>query len=240
MRGRFRPGQRLTEEVLGELYAVSRVPVREALRVLEVEGFVTIAPYKGVRVSIITAADADDLFTVRETVERLTARRAAGNCSPTDLAVLEDLLQRGAAAERAGDISEDARLNTLLHQHIASMSGNSSLQRMLAQLSAKLEWLYTVDVRHRANSWQEHREIVAAIAAGDALRADGLMRAHVLLSRASYLYTSGVRIDPSLDPSLDPPTDHSSGARGTGAGEHATDITIGAGAIPTAAEARHA
>lgn len=189
--GAFSPGQRFTEEVLSEHYQVSRVPVREALRVLEAEGFVTITPYKGASVSVVTPQDAADLFAVREVVEELAVRRAARTRTEADVAHLREVVRSGFEAQAAGLVQEHARLNTVLHMYLAEISGNASLHSLLRQLSAKIEWLYTADVQHRDMSWEELQEIVEAIADGDAERAGGLMRAHVATSRASYLETVG-------------------------------------------------
>ena len=70
-------GTRITEASLAAKYGISRVPVREALRALEAEGFVESKPYAGSTVSAIPVEDADDLFAVREALESATARRAA-------------------------------------------------------------------------------------------------------------------------------------------------------------------
>lgn len=192
LRGAYAPGERLTEEFLSERYDVSRVPVREALRVLEAEGFVTIQPYKGVTVTVLTPQDAADLFAVREVVEQLSARRAADGAAAEDLAFLRDVIRRGFEAEAAHLVHEHARLNTVLHTRIAQMSGNPSLHSLLRQLAAKIEWLYTADVDHRDTSWEEHVEIVDAIEQGDVERAGELMAAHVARSRASYMATFGL------------------------------------------------
>ena len=75
--GTLPAGTRITETALAKNYGISRVPVREALRALEAEGFVESKPFAGSTVSAIPVDDADDLFAVREALEAATARRAA-------------------------------------------------------------------------------------------------------------------------------------------------------------------
>lgn len=188
VRGRFQPGERITEEQLGECYSVSRVPVREALRVLEAEGFLEIAPYKGVTVARPDPEEAADLFAVREVVEGLTAARAASRRTPEDLTVLNTILELGNSAMKMGRLEDLPGLNTQIHLRIADIGGSTTLSSLWKQLSSKIEWLYAAGVESRArNSWSEHVEIVAAIEAGDAAAASKQMRAHVANSRKSHL-----------------------------------------------------
>src|SRR5256885_15004848 len=82
IRGTFRPGQRLTEDSLAERYGVSRVPIREALRTLEAEGFVYSRPYVGTFVAELTEDEAADLLEIRAALEPLCAARAAVRRTP--------------------------------------------------------------------------------------------------------------------------------------------------------------
>ncbi|MBC2934639.1 GntR family transcriptional regulator [Nocardioides sp. zg-1228] len=189
-------GTRLTESELCEAYDVSRVPVREALRHLEAEGFVTSVAYAGVRVAHLDSDEAADIFAVRSTIEELTARRAAERCrthrDDDEVRRFADLLRELVAAGRSG-LEAPGRtdlppLNTRFHLAIAEFAGNASLLGLLRQIGGKVEWLYGMDVAARGeHSWQEHDEIAEAVLAGHPRKAAGLMRQHVHNSLDGYL-----------------------------------------------------
>ncbi|MFD2028132.1 GntR family transcriptional regulator [Promicromonospora aerolata] len=206
------PGARVTESALAQRYDVSRVPVREALRGLESEGFVDSLPHVGSRVAPIPVHDADDLFAVREALEVSTARSAArraanlytGVESPDDWwrirREIAALLDAGDGFAAAADLDPLVALNDQLHLRIAELSGSATLTRLLRQLSWKIEWLYAADAQPRGKRlWPEHRVLVSAIDAGDGERAAALMAAHVRESRIGYLLRYGVTT-PSSDP----------------------------------------
>jgi DNA-binding GntR family transcriptional regulator len=198
--GRLLPGTRITEASLAEHYGVSRVPVREALRALEAEGFVESRANVGSRVSSIPVDDAEDLFDVREALEFATARRAARRAAelfaldapPEDWwrtrRELQAILEEGDAAVERDELDDLVDLNNRFHLGVAALSGSTSLTILLRQLSGKIEWLYAEDQDSRGKRlWPDHRRILSAIDSGDAARAGDLMRAHVRESRLGYL-----------------------------------------------------
>ncbi|KGM09085.1 GntR family transcriptional regulator [Cellulomonas bogoriensis] len=182
---RFEPGQRLTETRLADHYGVSRVPVREALRLLEGEGLVTTTGPRVRTVSRWSDQDALDLFAVRATVESLTAARAATGATPAQLRGIRALLAAGQEAFRAGEFESLPGLNTDLHRAIAEASGSPMLLGLFNQISHKVSLLYRATVDTRApSSWSEHAEIVDAIVDQDPERARRLMLAHIETSAA--------------------------------------------------------
>ena len=200
--GTYPPGERLTESRLCAAYDVSRVPVREALKQLEVEGFVDSRAYAGVTVARMNADEAADLFAVRTTIESSTARRCAERFrqAPDDADVqvfgkeLTGLVEAGARAFRGSDRSPLAPLNTEFHLSLAAFSGNTSMLSLLRQVAAKIEWLYAMDVDVRGeHSWAEHREIAEAVRAGKAPTASRLMRRHVHNSMHGFLLRHAAR-----------------------------------------------
>jgi DNA-binding GntR family transcriptional regulator len=198
--GRLPAGTRITETALAKNYGISRVPVREALRALEAEGFVESKPFAGSTVSAIPVDDADDLFAVREALEAATARRAARRAATQfttgtpdaqwwkkrkELAAILDEGDSAIASDRLDLLPE---LNTRFHQGIAELSGSVSLTALLRQISGKIEWLYASDIDSRGKeSWAEHRTIMAAIDAGNVRDAEQGMGGHVHQSRTGYL-----------------------------------------------------
>ena len=213
--GTLQPGTRITEASLSATHGVSRVPVREALRALEAEGFVESRANVGSRVAAIPVDDADDLFAVREALEVATARRAATRAAALFSAsapppeewwrirrILAGILDDGDAAVEKGDLERLPALNNRFHLGIADLSGSASLGVLLRQLSGKIEWLYASDEHSRGKKlWPEHRVILAAIDAGDADRAGALMEWHVRQSRIGYLSRSASRT-PSSEPAV--------------------------------------
>lgn len=198
--GSLPPGTRVTETALATKYGISRVPVREALRALEAEGFVESKPYAGSTVSKIPVDDAEDLFFVREALESATARRAARRAAaqfdsgaPSSewwhaRKLLAGILDEGDAAVAQNRLDLLPELNIRFHLGIAELSGSSSLTALLRQIAGKIEWLYATDVDNRGkDSWGEHRNIIAAIDAGNFADAEKLMANHVHQSKEGYL-----------------------------------------------------
>lgn len=198
--GSLPPGTRVTETALATKYGISRVPVREALRALEAEGFVESKPYAGSTVSKIPVDDAEDLFFVREALESATARRAARRAAaqfdsgaPSSewwnaRKLLAGILDEGDAAVAQNRLDLLPELNIRFHLGIAELSGSSSLTALLRQIAGKIEWLYATDVDNRGKeSWCEHRSIIAAIDAGNFADAEKLMANHVHQSKEGYL-----------------------------------------------------
>ncbi|UVI36294.1 GntR family transcriptional regulator [Brevibacterium spongiae] len=204
--GRLEPGAKLREAALAEKYEVSRIPIREALRSLEAEGLVESRKYSGSVVAPSPVEDADDLFEIRIVLEAATAKRAAKRAEALNASDVPDLKWREQRKEindilEAGDIVieqeryEDlAVLNMRFHFAIAELSGSLSFISLLRQISGKIEWLYSLNVTRRGpQAWPEHREIIAAIDAGqDALAAEVMAR-HVRRSRDSYFATMSER-----------------------------------------------
>jgi DNA-binding GntR family transcriptional regulator len=182
--GVYEPGDRLTEERLADDFGVSRNPVREAIRVLEAEGFLYAQPRRGAVVASLSARDVEDLFDVRLSLETLAATLAAERAGANG-AALEKLLARARTTKRTADL---AALNTRFHSEICQLAGNALLTGLMESLHGRLQWVYRQSVETRAaDSWAEHRELAEAILAGDAEAAGRAARTHVLAARASAL-----------------------------------------------------
>ncbi|MGW4244509.1 GntR family transcriptional regulator [Nocardia sp. NPDC004722] len=187
--GIYSPGQRLTEEAIAERYGVSRVPVREALRTLEAEGFASSRPYAGVFVAALTEEEAADLLEIRARLEPLCASRAALRRTPEQLGRLKELTALGQEAVRAGRLEELARLNSRFHEVLAEASGSTLLAQLITQLSWKIAWVYAVELPRRAgDSWREHEEICAALQAGDPERAAAVVATHIAHAASAYRF----------------------------------------------------
>lgn len=186
--GDWEPGERLFEDQIALELEVSRNPVREALQALSAEGFVELEPRRGARVAVISPQRAVELFEVREALEGLVARLAAERRSDDDVQRLRTLVVDGKAATAREDAAAITALNSQFHELLGSISGNSMLAETVAHLSHLIEWVYRRSISRRsAQSWQEHAEIVEAIASGDTARAERLSTAHVAAAKAAFL-----------------------------------------------------
>lgn len=129
--GRLGPGDRLVERELAERFGVSRVPVREAIRALVAEGFVHFETPRRTVVRRLTPNDVRELFELREALEVYAAGLAASRATPEELAEVEELLDRAAAATEAGDAEVITDINSRLHDSIVAIAGNTLLTAAL-------------------------------------------------------------------------------------------------------------
>lgn len=191
--GDYSPGERLTEDRLATDFGVSRNPVREALRVAEIEGFVVVLPRRGAVVASPTDTAITDIFAVRERLEPLAARLAAERADPEGVANLRELLELAREATERGDLVKVAELNTALHLHILEMSGNPRLSSIARGLYLHVQWVFRLGAARRApHSWREHIQLVEAIESGDPDRAEATALSHVdAASRAAHENAQG-------------------------------------------------
>lgn len=186
--GVYAPGDRLTEDRLAGAFGVSRNPVREAIRVLEAEGWLVAQPRRGAIVAQVSTQDIEDLFDIRLALEVLAARLVAERAGSQAADELDQILARARTAAQAQQLDRLAELNTAFHATICAHSGNALLRGMTESLHTRLQWVYRQSAAERAtHSWVEHDMLVAAIRAGDADGAVAAARTHVLNARATAL-----------------------------------------------------
>ncbi|QNS03666.1 GntR family transcriptional regulator [Streptomyces xanthii] len=178
--GVYERGSRLTEELLARRYGVSRVPVREALRTLEAEGFVVTRRHAGACVAEPTEREAADLLEIRMLLEPLGAARAAQRRTDAHLKVLRGLVRLGQERSKEGG-GEDLRpLGAWFHETLAQASASPGLITLLTQVRHKIAWMYAVEIPERpVESWAEHGAVVDAVARRDVERARTLTAAHI-------------------------------------------------------------
>ncbi|MEV8045483.1 GntR family transcriptional regulator [Streptomyces griseoluteus] len=172
-------GGRLTEEVLARRYGVSRVPVREALRTLEAEGFVVTRRHAGACVAEPTEQEAADLLEMRLLLEPLGAARAAQRRTEAHLKVLRGLVRLGQERARLGNSDDLRALDGWFHETLAQACGSHALTSALTQLRHKIAWMYSVEGPvSPPETWVEHGAIVDAVARGDSDRARAVAALH--------------------------------------------------------------
>jgi len=192
LEGRFKPGERLVEDKLSAELGVSRVPVREALRGLSMEGLVRLEPNRGATVIEVTPELVRELVEVRTLLEALNARLAARRHDPKIVALLQDTLRRGNEAAQSGTSEELARLNAEFHERLAEASRNSVLSDIMRSLRERTSLAFSINGRARAREdWREHAGILAAVIDGDEEMAALLAGRHVRNAAAAFRRTVG-------------------------------------------------
>ncbi|MDQ0584451.1 GntR family transcriptional regulator [Streptomyces rishiriensis] len=183
----LQPGQHLVESELATHLGVSRQPVREALQRLNTEGWVDLRPAQGAFVHEPTEDEADQLLTVRTLLEAEAARLAAARADKAGIEALDEILAQGMHAVASDDVDSAVALNARFHAKVIELAGNAVLAELAAQVDRRVRWYYTPIARQRGSqSWIEHRDLIAAIAAHNEQTATRLMREHTEHTRRSY------------------------------------------------------
>jgi len=180
--GIFKPGARLDEIELAELYGVSRTPIREALFALAAAGLIVKRPGKGWEVAGMSPARLCEMFDVMAELEAMSAELAARRATPDDLRRIEKAHADCRAAKENGDIAAYYRFNEVFHRAIYDASHNSFLIDYASALYKRLSPYRRLQMRVRnriAGSFQEHQGVVDAILAGDGPLAAERLRQHV-------------------------------------------------------------
>lgn len=185
--GRLRPGDRVYEQDVAAEFGVSRVPVREAIRMLQSEGLVEVQPRRrGVFVRSLDRKQLQELFDVREALEVLAAKLAAEHGDAETTRRLGELSARAKRAWEDGEIDAMSVANAEFHSQLVTLSGNELLTSMLEPLHGRLAWLFRLN-KEPERVCAEHEELHAAIASGDVERAAERARQHVQSSRVMVL-----------------------------------------------------
>ena len=158
--GVLAPGVRLVESDLAQTLGVSRGPIREALQLLQRDGFVDLRARQGAFVHLPTLKEIEDFFDIRRALEAESARLAARRATPEDAARLRSVVDAGLALLDEGKDPSGVGM----HQTITKVADNPVLAQMLGTLEQRTNWYrrpFEVSLRIRA--WEEHEAIVEAI-----------------------------------------------------------------------------
>ena len=190
LKGKLLPGERLMEIHLAQQLGVSRTPVREAIRKLELEGLVTMMPRKGAVVAEITVSELEDVLEVRKTLENLAVARACRNDDPEKLEELSRAEEKFRKTLGGGDLMEAALADEQFHEVIYQMNGNRKLVQILSNLREQMYRFrieYLKDVESYTTLMQEHNELRTALEHGDEELAQKVISQHVDRQRACIL-----------------------------------------------------
>ena len=181
--GRYPPGSSIPPEpTLCEELGVSRGPIREALRSLEAEGLVEITPRRGAVVISLSKRDFLEAYQVREALEALGVRLAVPRLTETELARLEEYIERMAEHAAAGDVDAFFETNAAFHAALVEASDNRMLIDVYRRLMAQMGPYRRPSARLRGNVEQsiaEHHAIAAAARDRDPERAVAMLIRHI-------------------------------------------------------------
>jgi DNA-binding GntR family transcriptional regulator len=180
------PGMWIDEQMLAEQYGISRTPLREALKVLASEGLVELKPRRGCYVTEISRRDLDDIFPLMALLEGRCAADAVKRAKPVDITNLKSIHERLESAARDGRIDAFFEANQEFHRKIQEIADNRWLLSVIQDLRKvlKLSRLHSLSLEGRLQqSLDEHRQIMAALEAGNSEKAEKEMHDHLLSGR---------------------------------------------------------
>lgn len=181
--GKYEEHEELREISIGEEFGVSRTPVREAFRQLELEGLIQIVPNKGAYVTGITAHDVRDIYMIRSKLEGLCARWAVENITKELMDELEENVYLSEFHANKGHFEQMAELDTRFHEILYEACNSKMLKHQLTNLHqyvmrVRKKTLSTVQRSTASN--KEHKMIMEAIQEKDADRAEQLANMHIV------------------------------------------------------------
>ena len=182
LNGKYKTGDSLIETKLSEELGVSRTPIREAIRQLELEGLVQTIPNKGAIVTGLSAKDIEDIYTIRLAIEGLAARWAADNITAEELKDMKHSLELEEFYTDKNDLEHILKLDTKFHETIFKASKSKPLMNMLSNFHHYIQKArtYSLGMSGRAEeALIEHRAIYEAISERDAKKAEELTIEHV-------------------------------------------------------------
>lgn len=168
--GELKPGERLMEIHLADRLGVSRTPIREAIRMLELEGLVTMIPRRGAEVSRISKQDIRDVLEVRLVLDSLATKLACKRITEEQKEELKRAADEFVAATESGDVTQIAQADVRFHDVILAASHNKRLIQMVNNLAERIyryRLEYIKDAGNHARLIEEHTKIMNCVIKGD-------------------------------------------------------------------------
>jgi DNA-binding GntR family transcriptional regulator len=182
LNGVFKPGERLAETTLSSLLGVSRTPIREALKQLELEGLVKVIPNKGAVVTGVSNKDINDIYTIRKLIEGLAVRWAAENITREELAILSETLALEQYYIEKNDVTHLLKYDSIFHDTLFSASKSNPLMFVLKTFHMYVQRSRNYALIHPERAKMvhgEHKAILDALIERDADKAEKLMVEHI-------------------------------------------------------------
>lgn len=180
--GELKPGERLMEIHLANRLGVSRTPIREAIRKLELEGLVIMIPRRGAEVAQITEKSMNDVLEVRRSMDALCIELACERISDAELEELKKACDQFEQAVKTGDIKVIAQADVALHDIIVKATGNMRLVQLINNLSEQMyryRFEYIKDSSQHERLVEEHRLIYDSIVRKDKETASQIAKIHI-------------------------------------------------------------
>jgi DNA-binding GntR family transcriptional regulator len=183
--GEIRGGQPIRQEQIAQELGVSRIPLREALKQLEAEGFVTIAPHKGAVVSTLSAEEAEELFALRLQLEHWLLREAIPRMQEADFAHLDAIIDESRAPNKdaGGDLARWGELNWQFHEALYRPAGRPLSLKVLKRIHDNLDRYLRLQIaitRDWDRAYRDHQDFVALSREGNVDAALRLLEHHIL------------------------------------------------------------
>ena len=181
--GKYKEGDELKEVAIGEELGVSRTPVREAFRQLELEGLIQIIPNKGAYVTGITEKDVKDIYMIRSLLEGLCARWACEHITEAQMEQMEENIYLSKFHAQKGHLEQLAELDNQFHEILYEACNSKMLEHQLRDfheyvLRVRKKTLSNVNRGPKSN--EEHEQIMEAIKANDPDKAEKLANMHMI------------------------------------------------------------
>ena len=189
-KGKLKPGERLMESQLAEDLGVSRTPVREAIRKLELEGYVIMMPRRGTYVANLSIRDVNEVFEIRTALDSLASGLAAERITDEELERLQRLLVAIGGYIEENDMDKIVECDTEFHDLLYQASRNSRLVGIIFNLREQLTRFRSTSMAFPGRlkaTLEEHRRIVEAIAQGDVAEARAAAEYHMEKSEQTLL-----------------------------------------------------
>ncbi|MBC6696339.1 GntR family transcriptional regulator [Terrisporobacter mayombei] len=190
LEGNLKAGQRLMEVQLAEQLGVSRTPIREAIRKLELEGLVVMLPRKGAYVANMSFKDLIDVLEIRATLEGLAASLAAERRNDEDVIKLEKVAKEFEEGVRNADIEVVLKKDVEFHENIFLMANNKKLYHLITSLWEQVHRFRVMYVSNNEASLSlvdEHKRILDAIKNGDCELAKKYATQHIELAEQFFM-----------------------------------------------------
>ena len=184
--GRITQGTRLREEKLAAEFGISRTPIREALLILQTEGFLAATPNRGATVKTYSTDEIVDLYDTRAALESFAASLAVKHITSATIDALDESCARFSRSVKSNDVLALTHENSTFHRTILDATHNASLQDVVGSV-ARLPLIYRAyywySDQGRLIALHYHEQITRALEAKDTMRVEGLMKEHIYEAR---------------------------------------------------------
>ncbi len=190
LNGQLPPGTKLVEQAISTQMAISKTPVREAIRELAQEGLILFKARRGISVIDFTEKDINELVTLRASLEVLGVRLAHGNLTENDFVTLNSILDKIVASEKSYNYAELSDLDIEFHLFIIQKSDNQRLVKAWKDIASQMHVLFRmIHYFEFSDTYMSmmHRELIEALASGEQEKYEKAFRSHILLSEENIL-----------------------------------------------------